>query len=264
VLKDCIKIKKFLNQSDEKVLRALICRYETTYLKNIIRESMAGIQNLSAPPKEMIEIAEFDAVAASRAQSVEGIIKELEGSPYKEPIAALYQRGRTPSLFEIETTLDIYYFKRIWKTVSRYAAKSRIKEIIAQEADMLNLLWIYRCKKYYSISNEVIYALMLPVHRRLNPEKIRELIETEDFDSAAADIKYYDFIKNAGAANYEKELMKILTGLFAKINRAQPYSAAAPLEYIFAKRLEIENVLSIIEGVRYGLGSEKIMEYTVI
>lgn len=264
ILKDYLKIKKYVKQADEQVLRAVICRYETTFLKNVIRGCVSGYKASAAPSPEMIEVAEFDAENVSRAEDISALMKTLEGTPYKEPIASLYQRGRNPNLFEIETSLDIYYFRRIWKTVNKYAGNSGIKNIIAQEADILNLLWIYRCKKYYSISNEVIYALMLPVHGTLNPAKIKELIESADFDRAANDIKYYDLIKNTGMANYEKELMHILVRLFGKINRAQPYGLPCALEYIFAKRLELENIFSLIEGIRYGLESEKIMEYAVM
>lgn len=45
--------------------------------------------------------------------------------------------------------------------------------------DMLNVQWIYRCKKYYHMTSADIYALLIPVNYRLSSRTIQEMVEAD-------------------------------------------------------------------------------------
>ena len=47
---------------------------------------------------------------------------------------------------------------------------------------MLNLMWIYRGKKYFEFTNEIIFTYLLPVRYRLTEEVIKQLVNADSVE----------------------------------------------------------------------------------
>ncbi len=52
-------------------------------------------------------------------------------------------------------------------------------ESVGVTIDTLNLQWIYRAKRYYGMKAADVYALIIPVHYRLNLEQVKRMAEAE-------------------------------------------------------------------------------------
>ena len=273
LFKDFAKLKKYItNRKDKEFLNAVMCRYEIYLLETVIRGCMIEDNTthlLYDLPEEFEDALSFDAARVVAARNMSQVVEALQGSPYEKVLSVLYTRGRTPTLFEIETNLDIFFFRKLWDLIEKqFQGKSKkyLQETIGTEADLLNVLWIYRCKKYYNLANEHVYALLLPVHYELTTQKIRAFVETKSFEECiqmVKDTKYAKLAEYQSRWLYEKALMKVLTDLFRKIRGKDPYSIVTVIGYLYQKELELENICSVIEGVRYQIGPEKIMEYVV-
>ena len=57
--------------------------------------------------------------------------------------------------------------------------------------------------------------------------------------------------------NYLEYIYKIHKMYF----RRQPFSVACIISYLRLKELELANIISIIEGIRYGLSEERIQKF---
>ena len=51
--------------------------------------------------------------------------------------------------------------------------------------------------------------------------------------------------------------------LHQKFFRLYPYSVLAVVSYLHCKEIEISNITTMIEGIRYGLAPEAILPYVV-
>jgi len=51
--------------------------------------------------------------------------------------------------------------------------------------------------------------------------------------------------------------------LHKRVLSVYPYSSQAAISYIHLRRIEINNIVSVIEGIRYGLEPKQIKEYLI-
>ena len=196
------KLSKFLTPADKEFAMQIMARYEVAFLKLVIRNCFAGNARgngfIFDFPQEVKEMMSFDAEKVLDAGSMEELLDVIKNTKYAQTIGALYARGRTPTLFEIETNLDIFYFTSLQRDVDsclKGDTAKAMKRVVGTEADIMNVLWIYRCKKYYKLANEHIYALLLPVYYDLTPSKIKAMVECADFDEFYEHISHTKYFK---------------------------------------------------------------------
>ena len=56
---------------------------------------------------------------------------------------------------------------------------------------------------------------------------------------------------------------KVLNRIHRLTSRRQPYSIAALNSYLYFKELEIQKIITVIEGIRYGLDADTICSYVI-
>ena len=270
LFEDYHKILFYLDKNDKSFLNALTRKYEITILKSMIRACFAGKSldffHLSVPPR-MKEMLEFDLDKLSQATDVEDLIAGLKGTPFYRMLQMLYSRGKDPNLFDMEITLDIYYFTMLWNTIEKQLSgrsKRDIQKCIGAEADLLNLFWIYRCKKYYKMESELIFAILIPVHFKLKQGAITEIIKSDDVDLSQFPIldPYHELFEKSDEGTLKRMIDTYLMRLYNHI-AASGKNLTMVLAYYQAKELETDQVSTIIEGVRYGLPPDEILGYAV-
>ena len=112
-----------------------------------------------------------------RADSVAGFLESIRASIYYEPLEALYKNGDAV-IFDYELCIDLLYFKTVWKIKDRLVSKinRRLMEaFFGTRLDLLNLQWIYRSKKYYSLSQAQLYSMLIPDYYKLKESEIKRL-----------------------------------------------------------------------------------------
>ena len=67
------------------------------------------------------------------------------------------------SNFEIENELDKIYFENLEKTVK--GSSKKLEKLIGIQADLFNILWLYRCKRYFGMEKE---EYLIPYRYRLS------------------------------------------------------------------------------------------------
>lgn len=71
-------------------------------------------------------------------------------------------------------------------------------ESVGVTIDTLNLQWIYRAKRYYGMKAADVYALIIPVHYRLNLEQVKRMAEaesTEEMLNFAKETRYGKYLQ---------------------------------------------------------------------
>jgi len=170
--------------------------------------------------------------------------------------------------FDMEEALDEYYFKTVLDSAKKYLTQEDYnitKNFFGTEADVQNIIWIYRYKKYYDFTEEEILGHILPNRRKLRREQIRALsaANVEDFRSVVSETRYR-LLFAGDAAQWDSSASDYLRNMFMSQMRHNRYSFAAIVAYLFLKEIDIQNIITIVEGVRYGMEPQQIEQYLIL
>ena len=159
-----------------------------------------------------------------------------------------------------------YPIKRGFKEGLKERMYDGLEESFGIKTDVLNLLWIYRCKKYYNLPHEIIKTYILPYNTNLRKETLRKLIETDDLESFTEIIsgtKYFEIFQRDVDEFFEVNFAEYMYNVHMRLFRRYPMTVSVAVDYIHMKEYELSNIISIIEGIRYGLRPEKIKKFVV-
>ena len=130
--------------------------------------------------------------------------------------------------------------------------------------NLLNIQWIYRAKKYFSLEPADIYALLIPIHYKLRTELVQEMVEAEtmeDFERAVSKTSYARHYHFTDQLTIEKMYADCLYYLYITDRRSNPYSIACINTYLFMKEQELEKLTTAMECVRYGVSPDETLQY---
>jgi V/A-type H+-transporting ATPase subunit C len=142
--------------------------------------------------------------------------------------------------------------------------KKELKELIGMRIDLLNFAHIYRLKRYFNMSPDEIKPFVLNTSQYLISAKIlNSMIDAKTSDDVMEillgktfykkyldilDYTYVDSFVNRAAYRISKKYIRFST-----------FPSVVMLSYIFLLETETEDVVKIIEGVRYKLPPEEIL-----
>jgi len=266
--RDFTKIYNFANAKQRKYLDLYFMTYEIAVLKRYIRNIFDSRDDSSLTVlKNDFEIhSKIDTKKVSESSTIEEFVNNLKGTPYYEPLWKLNSLEHL-ALFDYEMCLDLYFFSTLWKSKNKYF-KGEELDIITRsygyKIDMLNIMWIYRSKKYYNISSSQIHTLLIPIYYKIKHSEITALVETETLDQFFAALKYTYYNKyinfNTDHITLEELQETLLYILHVRDYKKNPYSIATINTYLYLKEKEIRNITTATECIRYGYSAEDIIK----
>ncbi len=266
------RMLSFVDSSQGEVLKFWFLRKEVDYLKHGLRK----IYNHESKPHTFESTEELDGFFRSHtaidmdliknADNLEDFIRGTEGTVYHDILKRA--QGVGTDYFHLAMTLDGLYYKHLWQAVGKYLSgteRAEMEHLLGSDADMRNIIWIYRGKKYFNFDNKIIYTYILPIRHKLKDDILKEMIECQDVESLVNLVEntpYNNLFQGIGEGyfieeNYRKEMYKI----YKKIFRTYPYTLADLFAYLGLKEFEILNITQIVEGVRYNLNPETIKKH---
>lgn len=269
VYRDFNKIYRFSNQAQRELLRAYMMRYEVYFLKQCLghlmdRQSVA--RDFSYFERYIADHSKLPLKKLQQAENIEDFISCLKDTVYYVPLKRVSESDHA-YLFDYEAALDLYCFQLLWKSRDKLADKESAEEltqILGAKFEMLNLQWIYRCKRYYRMTQSEIYALLIPAHLHISDEEIKAMVETDDIKTLEALIeqtyygkKYAEYTLDSLEAYYSR----ILKSILKKESRQSPYSFATVYSYLYHKEHEVDQLIIALECVRYQLPLETAMAH---
>lgn len=267
IYRDYSKIYRFANMKQRSFLKLYFMKYEVSVIKRAIRGLNYEDSQSYFDKAEVIftEYSDIDISSVYSASSIEGIITALKGTIYYEPLMRVSTYA-TDTTFDYEMMLDVFAFKYLWKKKRQFKGKElkSISEYVGTDIDMLNILWIYRAKKYYKLKPAKIYELIIPVNFRLKNEQIKALVEASDDSEFMAVLekttfgKYFKDTSNS-SESLEKTYNQVIHKLSSKEFNLEPYSLACVNTYLSEKNEEILTLIKIAEFIRYGYRSNVII-----
>ncbi len=264
------KLSHFMQGSAHAFMKIYTIEFEISTIKLIMRSINSDSEFVSPlyTPDYFKRRMSIDPDALVRCKTIPDFIKRLSGTPYHR-LLMNFAANDTVNMFEIEITLDIYYYKTIWSLIKRSLTgedKACVMKIIGTHIDLLNMLWIFRCINYYNAAKEIIYAYLIPVRYKLKRSDIVRFIESDGTTGLAlafADSYYSDVFTKDPSVFHEQNVNQYLFHICEQLYIKKPFTIAKVISYLHIKQAEIENLIKIIEGVRYSLDMNEITRYLI-
>lgn len=271
LVNEYVRLYNFVDHKKRSLLEFWFIRYEVEFLKREISHIYTHEERSS----DEVNQNKFDAFFETHtkingevmrgARSLADCIDACKDTPY----SALLQRAENlgADFFSISMMLDSYYYLAIWKAIGRNLDANQaelFRKLIGTKIDMLNLMWIYRGKKYFDFPNEIIFTYLLPVRYRLTEDAVKRLVGadgTERFVELVNSVTPYGSLFDRCSdgrfpeENYRYIYNKLSKSIF--VNHSE--SMVAIYAYMNLKEVELNNIVAITEGIRYGLNTEAIL-----
>ena len=160
--------------------------------------------------------------------------------------------------FERENKLDKYYFENFLKTIK--GKNKKLEDLLKTQIDLLNILWAYRCAKYYGVINQDI---LINCFYKIDLNIIKKIENSNNLDDLKQSLEgtiYKDIIQN----DIEIDIKRFLYKKSKKTFRNEMLDLSMIISYLKILETEKENIVTIIEGIRYKMPSENIQRKIII
>ncbi|WFR57484.1 V-type ATPase subunit [Anaerocolumna sp. AGMB13025] len=265
---DFTKLYEFAGIQQRKLLDFIFFRYEVTILKACLQMVYASHEdyNLDLFTVFFTRHSNLDVKALAASHSMEEFINNLKDTRYYPLFSNL---SNTPDIttYTYQMQLDIYYFKKAWQLKDKLPKGEDLTAFtncLGTEIDLMNLLWLYRFIKFYSLPSADLYAYVIPITYKLTREKLMQLMETTSMEEFLAVIKttYYDKISSAVEdGSIEITCEKQIARLYKDNMLLYPASMSPVNCYLFQKQNEIRKLTTVLECIRYKLSPQETLNY---
>lgn len=265
IVNDIKKIYKLLNQKEKKIFLEFISSYEIKCIKSVLRKLYSkSVINEDANEIEIWTDEVFKHLRGiENVQNYQSFIEFVDGTQYSS-IFNEYETIENINIFEIENKLDKIYFENIFK-ISRKSNKA-LEDMVGKQIDLNNIIWIYRIKKYYKFDINQITKILINKNYKLKKSELIELVQAENIERIIDILnqtyysKYIDFSEiDELESNIDRYLYKVYKSYF----RANVFDIARIYAYMNMAEKENNDIINIVEGIRYNMSIEEIRKKLV-
>ncbi|MBQ7131707.1 MAG: V-type ATPase subunit [Oscillospiraceae bacterium] len=225
---------------------------------------------LSKVPTFLLKDASFDIHALSKAQTKDELLAVIRHTPYYDIIneAGLDSKNRI-NYPRCEVLLRTYYLTRLRSIVEKTIDNSERDELIMQinqQIDLINIINSYRLKAFFDLDNSAVMERMLPFKGRMSNDQKQKLMSAENIDEYLSAFSHSIYGRQLG---YEKALffeenisrLRMVSAKRGLMSARGVSSCLYCLDYLFG--IEADNIVTIIEGIRYKKPYDVIMNYVI-
>ena len=252
IINDINKIYRYLDKKTKSIFDAYILIYKLKVLKLIWKDMQIDnkVENLNYQDNWIAFFKDINGI--SKAQNQEEFLNYIKDIKLRK----IFEESE--NLFELESNLTKYYLENIFKKVK---GKSKaLEDIISTEIDFINILSIYRSKKYYDGYNEKYFINYGKLIKRANVKLIEDINEIQDVNVILKNNQYDKIMQNDFEHNYKMYMYK----KYKKCFREKTFDVSFIISYFYLQKVEQDNIISIIEGIRYRLDKEEIRKKITI
>ncbi|MBV1709636.1 MAG: V-type ATPase subunit [Erysipelothrix sp.] len=171
---------------------------------------------------------------------------------------------------QCETALKNLYFYKINEIIEGEftgKVKEQLQHIFATQMELDNINKLYRLKKYFKVPPEQIKKLMNPVSSRISPSVMEHWIDHVPADQLLTELSksnYRQFIDKSREFIYiEYHTESIEYRLSRQMMRFASHPDIILVAYLVLMEVEVNNIVNIIEGIRYKVEPDKIAKMLI-
>jgi len=251
-----------------RFIEELLRQFEVENLKVLLRAWNAREEKSFIYRERICNEIPVDALLD--AQSLEEIIVLLGETPYRKPLTlAREDYERTGSPFPLEVALDRELYEATWKVVGELPAVDRkiASRLLGIEADLLNITWMMRFKRYYGLGLADVIKAMVPGGLRINEEFVREVYPGRDEASLMTALltgvygsrpPQVTVAPRAPFERLEEFLKKTYLQQLRQALGGYPFTIGTVIAYLRLKKAEVSNLITILNAKAFHLPPEEL------
>lgn len=279
LLNEALAFLSYLSGAERKLFIDWLGYYEADHLKSIFRWIRSRRLDRDTLRKRLVSIPgsklSYDLLLNSRnySEALEALRDTKYYKVVREPVRRLLS-GET-SLFPLELAIDNLAETDIFNDLNNMARRDSIKleSLFGTRLDLMNLYHFHRYIWYFHMSLEETLSRMLPIKYRIKTHHLREMFKggnwEERLDVFGDSFPAYAEIFRGALRQPDYEL-----ALETAINRAiylkavSVFQTGSPgfhtaMSYFILKSQEINDIIRIIEYVRYDYDRRSAAAYLV-
>ena len=260
LINDILKIKKLLNKEDNKLFDLFLRQYEIKCVKSILRKlySEDNTNDIIIENVKMWTNSLFDEIKGIETiENFEVFFKAIERMEHYNFIKN-YQNQENINIFEIENEIDKMYFEELYDSVK---FNKNLKDIVGSEIDLLNIEWIIRIKKFYNFDTQRLLNMLINRYYKIKPTILKEIIEKNSFDDINSILKKTCYKNVFSSENdFEENTDTFLYKINYKTFKEDSISIAYIFAYINLVDYENNDIINVVEGIRYNLDKAEIIK----
>lgn len=260
------KLVRYADGKEKAYFLAMLKEIEVEQLLTRIRVILSQdfTYALNDIPQTLNRYSKLDIEKLIPVKTYEELLEALKGSDYEKILAPFARNDMTHFDYTgCEMALYHYYIEYVMKTIEKvFRGKTRrtLKAMWATRIELDNITRIYRYKKFFHVEEAAIVSSLMECEGCIPKSKLKEMIaakNAKDLLTMLADSPYHIHIDDKEYVYIEYYADQIQYHL---ARRHMHYDSKAAIVYsayqLMAER-EIENLINIIEGVRYRVAPEE-------
>lgn len=253
----------------------ILMRGEIQQIISYLRLFSAGRQNefIFSLPAFYMQHLDLDIQALASAKTYKDFLSAMRRSRFIKVLRTFTpDSGEPVDIAMIEHALYRQFYENIDGIISRHysgSALDELRDIMSTQQDILNFCHLYRMKKYYHAEPASIRAWMLGSGSNIRSGKMNAMIEAPGADKALELFMSTSYGRLTDLGKLENGGIEAATSpvIFSKALRYLRSSVnptTVMLSFINIAETELQDVVSFIEGVHYGLAPGSILNMTTI
>ncbi len=275
------EIRRFIEEEVRSMVDGFLEQYEVEIVKDALRlwfDRTIRQRDISDSASYIYRekvVHDIDVDGVISANTREEVLHSLDGSPYHTAVEEwMKERAFPGSVYPLEARLDKDYFQRLKNRLEGLDRRDReiAGRIIGIQIDMENIMRLGRFIRFYKDEGEEVRGSFISGGRSVDPGYLNSAFGASNpLETLQSGLRAHygggqvlDQVKGKREDAvlllilslleeiFEKELNKLLLGY--------PFTIGVILAYCFRKRAEVRKVVTVINGKKYGVDENRLMQ----
>lgn len=211
------------------------------------------------------DLMEFDLEELALCQTYDDVLKVMSGTSYESILLQLNRNQ--PDISVIEDQLYHLYNKTMVQLIEDESHHQEILDLFLMKLELNDIAHAYRLRKYFQMDPNSIQHRLNWMAYKISNQQVNEWINSEneiDFINGLNDSFYGKTMKIDTEKHIEYSFSIILYRILKQKMRTSNHSDVVLFSYMNLVDIEIQNIIDIIEGIRYSISKEDILELLIL
>lgn len=269
-----LRLIHYDNSRNDSYYRYLIIEIEIEQILQMVQllNSNRAEEYITQYPAFLEHSSRVNLMELAKVRSFDDLLRVLGDTPYGKLIMQCRPLGdELIDYTKCEVILMSYYYQHVEDIIDQsFRGKTRVHlhEIFQTHLELINISTVYRMKKFFpEIKPENIAKCILPVWKRIPQKELDRLIAAPTAEDFLAEIAASPFAKFVGSDDFTFIEYSTSCINYHMSRRYLRFATDAPTvftAYMSLCRIELGNITTIIEGVRYGVPPSEIKKMLIL
>lgn len=263
VLRQYLRLFHYVSREDAPLLRYPVVRAEMEQVMAFMRVASAGRSGeytFRLPPF-FNRHSRIKYAALSQAATYDQMLEAVRETEFYPALLRLRREdGGFPPYILVENAMRSYYFRALLDLIrARTAGESQriLLDLSGLLVDRINVAATLRILRFFPALRGDAASYRLPVTYKLDAAFLHTLAQAADAESAKrllGETAYGRYFRSAEGLGINDTFSEIFWDMARRVLTGLP-GIHTPLAYIMLREIELQNLIHVIECVRYGVPS---------